>query len=130
MPEEDKNPKNPEEERRKYERIRKNFILSYFELTKPEHKFEITQLKNISLGGVCFVTTRGFEPSTELGVELKTPYIAGTTHLEGTVLESHEKVKNSIYETRLKFKLLDAEAKILLGKLMEFFVNAKDQTHE
>ena len=117
-------------ERRKYERIKKSFILSYFKLDNPEHKFEITQLKNISLGGMCFVTTHSFEPSTKLGIELKTPYISETTYLEGTVLQSHEKMKNTIYETRLQFDSLDTEATVMLQRLMEFFINAKDQTHE
>ncbi len=126
----DENPKKPDKERRRYERIKKSFILFYFDLKTPDHKFEITQLKNISLGGMCFVTTRSFAPSTKLGIELKTPYIAGTTCLEGAVLQSHEKMKDTIYETRLEFESFDTEAKVLLEKLMEFFIDAKDQTHE
>ncbi len=117
-------------ERRRYERIKKSFILSYFDLAKPTEKFEITQLKNISLGGMCFVTTRSFEPPTKLAVELKTPYIAGTTYLEGVVLQSHEKMKDAIYETRLEFKNLDTEARIVLEKLMEFFITSKGHGHE
>ena len=111
------------QERRQYIRIEKSFILTYFERSKPEHKYEITQLKNISLGGMCFITTHSFEASTELGVELKTPYLAGTTYLEGVVLESHEKMKNRVYETRLQFTTLEAEAKVLLEKLVAFFMN-------
>ena len=79
---------------------------------------------------MCFITTRSFDPSTRLSIELKTPYIAGTTYLEGSVLQSHEKMKGTIYETRLEFENLDTEAKVLLEKLMEFFIDAKDQTHE
>lgn len=124
------NPRKQGIERRRYERIRKSFILSYFDMANPERKFEITQLKNISLGGMCFVTIRPFEPSTKLGIELKTPYIAGTTHLEGRVLQSHEKMKGMIYETRLEFENLDTEAKVLLEKLMEVFVDAKDAHYE
>ena len=110
------------EERRQYERINKSFILSYFDQAHPENKFEITQLKNISFGGMCFITGQSYEPSTKLCIELKTPYLAGTTHLEGVVLGSNEKMKDKIYETRLQFGLLEAEAKVLLGKLIELFV--------
>ena len=112
---------DPDNERRHYIRISKSFILSYFEISKPEHKYEITQLKNISLGGMCFISTRSFDADTKLGIELKTPYLAGTTYLEGTVLGSHEKMKNKIYETRMRFEELDTEAKVLLEKLIEFF---------
>ncbi len=116
-------PRNPKDERREDQRIDRSFILSYFCLETPEEKFEITQVKNISLGGMCFVTTQHFEPSIKLGLELKTPYLSGTTYVEGVVLESHEKMKDKIYETRLQFGKLDAEAKILLEKLIEFFVD-------
>ncbi len=113
--------KESNEERRQYERIKKSFILSYFDQAHPENKFEITQLKNISFGGMCFITSQSYESQTKLGIELKTPYLAGTTHLEGIVLGSNEKMKDKIYETRLQFGNLDAEAKILLGKLIELF---------
>ena len=108
-------------ERRQYERINKSFILSYYDQAIPDHKFEITQLKNISFGGICFITSQCYESSTKLGVELKTPYLAGTTHLEGVVLGSNEKMKGAIYETRLQFGPLEAEAKVLLGKLIKLF---------
>ena len=115
----------PKQDRRRYIRIKKSFLLTYFDKSQPGKKFEITQLKNISLGGMCFITSHGFDPATELSIELKTPYLAETTHLTGVVLESHEKMKNRIYETRLEFKDLDTEAKILLEKLMSYFLNGK-----
>ena len=125
-----KKPKNPEKssgpERRKYTRIKKNFILSYFDVATPDQKFELTQLKNISQGGMCFITTRSFAPNTHMGVELKTPYLADTTYLEGAVLESHEKVTGMLYETRLQFTLLNPQAEFVLSKLIEFFVNGEN----
>ena len=114
--------KESNEERRQYARIKKSFILSYYDPENPDHKIEITQLKNISFGGMCFITGQNYEPSTKLGIELKTPYLAGTTHLEGVVLGSNEKMKDKIYETRLQFGPIGAEAKVLLEKLIEFFV--------
>jgi c-di-GMP-binding flagellar brake protein YcgR len=114
-----------QDERRQYLRIKKNFILTYFVKSDPVHKYEITQLKNISLGGMCFITTKPFAPQTDLGVDLKTPYLSETTHLEGQVLESHEKVKNMIYETRLKFNALTPQAEIILTRLVDFFLSGK-----
>ncbi len=115
--------KNLGAERRQYKRISKSFILSYFEKSNPEQKFEITQLRNISQGGMCFITTRSFMPNTRLGVELRTPYLAETTYLEGDVLGSHEKIKGMLYETRLQFTLINSQAEFLLSKLIEFFVS-------
>lgn len=113
------------QERRQGQRILKNFILSYFDKKYPEDKFEVTQLKNIGKGGMCFVTSKMFAPGTKLGVELRTPYLAGGTYLQGTVQDSHEKVKDLLYETRLQFENLDSEAELLLTELVKFFVNGE-----
>ncbi|HBG60825.1 MAG: hypothetical protein A2Y03_07420 [Omnitrophica WOR_2 bacterium GWF2_38_59] len=119
-------PNNPSEgsfeERRRYKRINKNFILSYFIKNLPEKRFEITQLKNISLGGMCFITSQAFEPGTEMGIELKTPYMSDVTYLEGKILQSHVKVKNMIYETRFEFEHIQPQAEFLISKLIEFFI--------
>ena len=129
-----KQPNNPKEnppspsygvERRKHKRLKKHFILSYFDVTNPEHKFELKQLKNISQGGICFVTTIMFPPGTILGIELKTPYLADVTYLEGVVLESHEKIKGMIYEIRLEFKVISPQAEFVLSKLIEFFAHTE-----
>ena len=122
----DKPPKDDKSshlERRQYKRVNKNFILNYIEKAHPEKRYEITQLKNISMGGLCFVTSHEFPAGTILGIELKTPYLSDTTYLEGEILESHEKVKNTIYETRLQFSSLSSEAEFLLSKIIEFFMN-------
>ena len=117
------------EERRKLKRLNKNFLLTYFELNNAGQKYEITQMKNISLGGMCFIATRPLEHMSKIGVELKTPYLADTTYVEGIVLESHEKVKNMIYEIRLKFEELNPQAEFLLNKLIEFFINGEKKSH-
>lgn len=108
-------------ERRRHKRISKNFILTYFDKADPSQRYEITQLKNISRGGMCFVTTRQYAPQTTIGVELKTPYISDTTTLEGKVLESHEKARDVLYETRMQFTRFDAQAAFIIDKLGEFF---------
>ena len=110
-------------ERRRYKRINKTFVLHYFEKSAPSKQFEITQLKNIGMGGMCFITTQKYASGTHLGIQLKTPYLSDTTYLEGYVLESHEKVKNMLYETRLEFANLTTQAEILLANIIEFFVN-------
>lgn len=121
---------NPHHERRASKRVKKNFILTYFEVNNPSKKHEITQLRNISMGGMCFVSSVNIAPGTELSIDLKTPYLSNATYLKGTVLESHEKINNLIFETRLQFKDLTVDAKFLLNKLIEFFLdeeNGKDE---
>ncbi len=125
----DKSENKMDQDRRSSKRIRKHFILSYFEKEYPDRRYELTQLKNISHGGMCFITSQKFNPGTRLGIELKTPYVAETTYLEGIVLESHEKVRNMIYETRLKFEFLDKQGEFWVAKLIEFFVNGENGSH-
>ncbi|MBP9853520.1 MAG: PilZ domain-containing protein [Candidatus Omnitrophica bacterium] len=126
-------PKKKEEsftEKRKYKRFRKHFLLRYYDIRTPQNKEELTQLKNISQGGMCFVTTSAFPIGTHMGVELNTPFITGTTILEGIVRGSNEKVKNMIYETRLEFENLNTEALVVLDKLITFFNRAEGATHD
>src|SRR5262245_9155382 len=104
-------------ERRRDIRIKKNFILSYFDKTKPEKKFGATQLKNISMGGMCILTSEAYQPGTVLTIQLKTPYLTGTTQLEGNVLESKEKLAGVLHETRLAFKDLHPEAQFVIEKI-------------
>lgn len=118
------------DERRRYQRINKKFILSYFERSNPSQKFEITQLKNISLGGMCFIASRPLELSSNLQIELRTPYLSDRTHFDGKVLESHEKVRDMIYEIRTEFNELNSQAKFLIEKLMEVFLNDSEGNNE
>ena len=115
------------EDRRRYKRVSKSFILSYYDKGKPQNKYEITQLKNISLGGMCFITSQSFPPGTVFGVELRTPYITESIYLEGQVQQSHEKMKNLLYETRLKFDKLDPLAEFVLTKMTAFFMNGDNK---
>ena len=117
-----KNNQSPEQpERRLYKRIKKHFILSYFELSNPSVRYDASQLKNISLGGMCFITAQPFNTGIRLGIELKTPFMAELTHLEGVVMGSNEKLKNIIYETRLKFENLTPQAEFVISKLIQYF---------
>ena len=108
-------------ERRQYIRIEKHFILTYYDMIHPDDKYEASQLKNISLGGMCLITGKPFASGTRLAIELKTPFLLELTHLEGIVMESHERIKDVIYETRMQFDQLSKEAMYLLGKLIEHF---------
>jgi hypothetical protein len=114
-------------ERRRYKRIKKHFILTYHNPKDPTQKFAASQLKNISMGGMCLITAREFEPMTRLMLDLKTPFLTELIHLEGVVLESREKIKNIIYETRLEFSELPDEAKFVLSKLIEHYEKEEER---
>ena len=114
------------ENRRKFKRINKKFILTYFNIEDPKNQYEITQLKNISEGGMCFIASQPTQTNATLGIKLKTPYLSDTTYFEGIVLGSHEKISNLVYEIRLEFAPLNEDAKFLIHKLMDVFLKAKE----
>ena len=125
------NPEPPQPpERRQFKRVKKHFILSYFELTNPKVRYDASQLKNISLGGMCFVTAKPFAAGALLGVELKTPFMSELTHLEGVVVGSQERLKNIIYETRLKFENLTPQAQFVINKLIQYFEKGENSPNE
>ena len=111
------NPDNSINERRKFKRIKKHFILTYYAKNDPTKRFDVTQLQNISRGGMCFLSTIEYPFNTQLAVELKTPYVADVVNLEGVVLEIRVKVPNMIFKTRLTFKELSPIAGNVLDKL-------------
>ena len=117
------------QERRKYTRIEKHFILKYFDVENPERKFLATQLKNISKGGMCLITDKPFAAGIVLGIEIKSPLFANITRMQGKVLQSHERVKGIIYETRLQFEGLSEEVEDVIKKSIEFFEN-NENSHE
>ena len=109
------------DDRRQYIRIKKHFILAYYDKEHPEKRFDASQLKNISLGGMCFLTSQYFKPASIVSIELKTPYLTGTVYLEGKVLGCVEKLPKVIYETRLQFDKLSTQAEFVLNKIVEYY---------
>jgi len=109
------------DERRKYPRIEKYFIVTYYDLKFTEQTFCTTQLKNISCGGMLLITEMPFEPGTILGIEIKSPFFANITHLQGKVIESQESAKDIFYHTRLEFTNLSPEAKNVIAQSVHFF---------
>ena len=76
------------------------------------------------------MTTKAISPKKMIGVNLRTPYISDVTYVEGEVLESHDKVKNILYETRMRFVNLTPEAEFVIGKLMDYFLNGEKEGNE
>ena len=121
---------NLPEERRRYKRIEKHFMLTYYAQEDPQHRYDASQLKNISLGGMCLITSLPFGQSTVLNIELKTPFQSELTHLVGVVLGSQEKIKDIIYETHLEFLDLSEDAKQILAQIVSHFDKEESESHE
>ena len=107
-------------ERRKFPRIDGRFIVSYRILEEADN-IDITQTKNVSIGGLLLTTNRQFEPGINLALEIRLPFDPNPIMLVGVVIESLEITKNLIYDTRLSVIKVDDKHKNIINKTIDYF---------
>ncbi len=108
-------------ERRRHSRASGRFIVSYRILEEQDNS-DITQTKNISLGGMLLTTNRHFELGTNLILEIRLPFDPNPIMLVGKVIESKEVSKNLIYDTRLEFLSVDEKHKKVIGETVDYYL--------
>lgn len=113
-------------ERRQYIRIKKNYIIRFCDKANPSLKFEVSQVENVSKGGLCFTSTIKFNEGDDLAIELRTPYVADTIYLEGHILHSRETVKGLLYANRLRFHDVSPESADVLEKIEKYNLHKAD----
>src|SRR5437870_5496104 len=116
----------PFENRRQHVRIYRNFILTYYPVSNPSVSKEVSQINNISQGGMSFSVTAPLAVGELLGIELRTPFLAESVYLQGVVLECREKISKLIYEIRLQFKDPSTQAKDILLKVEQYAVRNEE----
>jgi c-di-GMP-binding flagellar brake protein YcgR len=108
-------------ERRKADRIKANFIVSYRVLDEINN-MDITQTKNMGLGGMLLTTSRKFDVGTNLAIEIRLPFERTPIMLIGKVVESVEITKDLIYDTRLEFLAIDENHRSIISKTVTYYV--------
>jgi len=108
-------------ERRKHPRINGRFIVSYRVLEEDEET-DITQTKNISMGGMLLTTNKQFSPGTSLILEIRLPFDPDPIRLVGKVVESREITRNLIYDTRLMFSSVDDKHKQVIKETVDYYL--------
>ncbi|MBM3246794.1 MAG: PilZ domain-containing protein [Candidatus Omnitrophica bacterium] len=108
-------------ERRKYPRIAGRFIVSY-RILEEDDNVDITQTKNLSLGGMLLTTNKQFEPGTNLALEIRLPFDPNPIMLIAKVLSSNEITKGLIYDTRLMFLYVDDKHKKTIGQTVDYYI--------
>ena len=108
------------ENRRQYVRVYRHFVLTYHVLSNPSARREISQINNISQGGMNFAATAPLTVGEAVEVELKTPFLSEGLCVQGEVLGCREKIPKLIYEVRLQFKDLSDSAKEILAKVEQY----------
>lgn len=108
------------QERRKTPRIIGRFIVSY-RVLQANDKTDISQTKNLGLGGMLLTTNRKFEAGTNLALELRLPFDPSPMMLIGKVVESKEITRNLIYDTRIAFLAVDEKHKDIIKETVSHY---------
>lgn len=108
-------------ERRRYPRVGGRFIVSYRILEDAEN-VDITQTKNIGLGGILLTTNRKFDPGTNLALEIRLPFDPNPIMIVGKVVNSQEITKNLIYDTRLEFLAIDEKHRKIVTETIAYYL--------
>jgi len=112
-------------DKRKHPRVMARFIVSYRILDENDSR-DITQTKNISLGGMLLTTNRQFNPGTNLALEIRLPFDPNPIMLVGKVIESKQITKNLIYDTRITFLAIDEKHRAVIGDTVSCYLR-KDE---
>lgn len=109
------------QERRKTPRVTGRFIVSY-RLLEEVDNMDVSQTKNISLGGMLLTTNRQFAPGTSLALTIRLPFDPNPIMLVAKVLESKEITQNLIYDTRLIFLSVDEKHKNVINETVNYYL--------
>jgi hypothetical protein len=109
-------------ERRRHPRINGRFVVSY--LTRENgRRFDISQAKNISLGGMLFTSCEKFVENTSITLKIRLPFFSSLIISTGRVLESREVIKDLVYDTRLQFLDMDAQERQIMGEAFDDYLS-------
>jgi hypothetical protein len=108
-------------DRRRYPRITGRFIVSYRLIDEVDNA-DISQTKNIGLGGMLLTTNRQFARGTNLSLEIRLPFDPDPIKIIAKVLESKEITKNLIYDTRLMFLTIDEKHIKVISETVEYYL--------
>ncbi len=108
-------------EKRKHPRITGRFIVSY-RILEEEDNLDISQTRNLSLGGMLLTTNRQLEPGTNIALEIRLPFDPNPMMLIAKVVESHEITKDLIYDTRLDFLAVDEKHRNIISQTIDYYL--------
>ena len=97
------------------------FIVSY-RILEEDDNIDITQTKNLSLGGMMLTTNKLFDVGTKIALEIRLPFDPNPIMLIARVLESREVTKDLIYDTRLEFLAIDERHRKVISQTVEYYL--------
>lgn len=111
-------------ERRKQPRVAGKFVVSYRVKAEVDN-YDITQTRNLSLGGMLLTTNRNFTSGTLLAIDVRLPFFIDAIGFTGRVLESKEVVKDLIYDTHIQFLDIDPKAEGIVSDTVGYYLKTQ-----
>jgi hypothetical protein len=108
-------------EKRKYPRANGRFIVSYRVIPNNSNA-DISQTRNLSLGGMLLTTNCQFTVGTNLALEIRLPFDPDPIMTIAKVLESKEITKGIIYDTRLIFLAIDEKHRKVITETVDYYL--------
>lgn len=112
-------------ERRQFARIKKNYIIRFIDKNSPSQNYEVSQIENISKGGLCFSARAPFKEGATLAIEVHTPFLSESVLVDGEVLHVREKIKGMVYEIRVRFVDVPSAVLAVLDKIEQYHNSGK-----
>ncbi|MFC1624130.1 PilZ domain-containing protein [Candidatus Omnitrophota bacterium] len=107
-------------ERRRFVRIDAEFMVYYTAIHERPPRSNAGQSRNISIGGILFITGREFPVGTILVVKIRLPNSPDYINLKVQVVDSKQKVKDIMYDTRAKFIGVEEKDIVSMQKVIEY----------
>lgn len=105
--------------RRLYRRARSFCLIKYSFLNDPAHKQTLVNPKNISAGGLAFISKTDLTTGAMLDMEMYLPPLKGFFTLIGTIVKTSKIKDTNQYLIRINFKAIDAEDRKRINAYIE-----------
>ena len=106
-------------EKRKFKRINGNYVISYVPIKGEDLKFDVSQTKNLSEGGLLFISDRKFEKDIVLKIKLRLPEFSDYVIVKARVIDSIQRAKGIMHETRVIFVDIDKNVREAIRRLVD-----------
>jgi hypothetical protein len=88
---------------------------------------DITQTKNIGMGGMLLTTNRSFDSGVNLALEIRLPFDPHPIMIIGRVVESREIMKDMIYDTRIEFLAIDERHRKVISETVGYYIKKEKE---
>lgn len=112
------------QEQRKHPRAKGRFVVHY-RILEERNNVDMTQTKDLSIGGMYLTTNRKFESGTKLALEIRLPFDPSPIMLIGKVVASHEIAHDLIYDTRIEFLQIDKKHANIIGQTVDYYLKKR-----